>query len=176
MRRRERYKDEDQIEALLNPLVERIRGYLFKRAAFYYQRTAINPNGQSSLRLSSVGKIGRALGYDMERLENHIAFNRTRISGETDSWFNAVVEWYRDLELAENERKDVTLEVIKGAIEGLTDQFLPSNNKFAAFLNEASPRFHDMGFIIERGRTNAQRFWSVKCLRRIDNWGDDDDE
>jgi energy-coupling factor transporter ATP-binding protein EcfA2 len=173
LRPRERYKDEIQVDALLNQIIPRVRGYLFRRAQFYYQYVAMNPNGASSIRLSSIGKIGRALGYDMERLEQHIAFNRSRIAGETDVWYNAVVEWYRDLGLVEGEERQVKLEEIKGSIEGITDQFLPSNNKFAMFLYEAESRFRDLGFTIQRGRTNQQRFWTIKCNRKFEDWGDE---
>src|SRR5262249_44276474 len=127
MRAYDRYRDEDQVESYLTPLIERIRGYLFKRAVYYYQRTNLNPNGYSSLRLAGLSRVFRALGYDAAKIERQLALNRVRVATESDAWLNAVVDWYQSLDMAENEVRDVKLEEIKGSIEGLTDQFLPSN-------------------------------------------------
>jgi hypothetical protein len=160
----DRFKDEDQVEAFLNPLIEKARGYLFSRAWYYYQQTHINPNGTSSLRLAGFSRVLRALGYDADKIERQLALNRVRVSGETDAWLNAVAGWLEDLNLRVGEQRDVKLEELKGAIEGLTDQFLPSNNKFAAFLSEAAPQFRDLGYTLVRGRTNQLRFWTVKRL------------
>lgn len=168
----DRYKDEDQVEALLNPLIEKVRGYLFSRAVFYYQRIYANPNGTSSLRLAGLSRVFRALGYDAAKIERQLALNRVRVASETHSWLNAVASWLYDLDLREGESRDVRLEEIKGSIEGLTDQFLPSNQKFAAFLYEAAPQFRDFGFTLVRGRTNQMRFWTVKKIYETEN--DDD--
>ena len=165
----ERYRDEDQIDAFLNPLIEKIRGYLFSRAWYYYQQTYINPNGSSSLRLAGLGRIFRALGYDAAKIERQLALTRVRVAGETDSWLNAVSEWLDDLNLRQGESRDVKLEEIKGSVEGLTDSFLPSNNKFAAFLSEAAPQFRDLGYTLTRGRTNQLRFWTVKKISEVED-------
>lgn len=170
----DRYKDEDQVEAFLNPLIEKIRGYLFERACWYYQQIYINPNGTSSLRLAGLSRVLRALGYDATRIERQLALNRVRVAGETDSWLNAVANWLSDLDLREGQSRDVRLEEIKGSIEGLTDQFLPSNQKFAAFLYEAAPQFRDYGFTLVRGRTNQMRFWTVKKIREMEDAVDPD--
>lgn len=169
----ERFKDEDQVEAFLNPLIEKIRGYLFSRACWYYQQIHTNPNGTSSLRLAGLSRVFRALGYDATRIERQLALNRVRIASETDSWMNAVVGWLHELDLAEGESRDVRLEEIKGSVEGLSDQFLPSNQKFAAFLYEAAPQFRDYGFTLVRGRTNQMRFWTVKKIREMEDDNED---
>jgi energy-coupling factor transporter ATP-binding protein EcfA2 len=168
----DRYKDEDQVDAYLNPLIEKIRGYLFKRAFFYYHQTNINPNGYSSLRLAGLSRVFRALGYDAQKIERQLALNRVRVASETDSWLNAVVDWLHDLDLKVGESRNVKLEEIKGSIEGMTDQFLPSNNKFSAFLYETAPQFRDYGYTLVRGRTNQMRFWTVKKLYDVDDEGD----
>lgn len=169
---RDGYQDEDQINAKVQPLVEKIRGYLFKTAVLYYQNAS--PNGHSSLRIAGISKVFRSLGYDSPALEAVLAHNRGSIASEGDSWFNAVVDWYRQLNLRAGQVERVKLEEIKGAIEGLTDQFLPTNNRFAAFLNEAAPRFRDFGFVVEKHRMRAGSFWDVKCFHEL--LEEDDDE
>lgn len=170
---RQSFISEEEVDQQLRPLIEKVRGYLFKaaqRVYRYYQQP--HPNGHSMLRIAGIGRVSTALGYDTARVELMLATNRGRVASETDAWFNSVVDWYMSLDLRPGQEREAKLEEIRGAIEGMTDQFAPSYQRFAAFLNEASPRFRDFGFSIERRRSNKSRFWLVTCHREMEI-GDD---
>ncbi len=170
MRPRDGLADEDEIYNQAQPLMERVRGYLLTACQRVYR---YNSNGATSTVRTGIGRVFRGLGYDASRLEILLASRRGLVANATDMWFHAVVDWYADMGLRPGELREVKFEEIKGAVEGFTDQFLPSDQKFAAFLNEAVPRFRDFGFTFEQKRTARQRFWMVRCIREMI---DEDDE
>jgi energy-coupling factor transporter ATP-binding protein EcfA2 len=170
MRPRDGLVDEDSIYGQAQPLMERVRGYLLQACQRVY---GYNPNGATSTVRTGIGRVFRGLGYDASRLEVLLASRRGLVANATDLWFHAVVDWYSEMGLRPGEIREVKFEEIKGTVEGFTDSFLPSDQKFAAFLNEAVPRFRDFGFTFEQKRTARQRFWMVRCIREMI---DEDDE
>lgn len=175
MRAMERFDSDEHLDSQIQPLIEKVRGYLLRTASLYYRNTTDSPNGFSSIRIAGIGKVFRALRYDSPMLEARLTHMRGLVASETDSWFQAVVGWYQELGLKAGQSCEVKFEEIKGAIEGLSDQFMPSNQKFVSFVNEAAPRFRDFGFTMSKMRRNTGRFWMVTCQHEIAEDDDGDD-
>jgi len=156
--------DDSELFASLEPIVEKVRGYLFKTAIYCYRRFPETPI-TTGFRLAGMGRIFAALGYDMENLDRSLKRARSELASESDTWYDVMLDLYHHVfndEFNEGKVVDVRWEDFKAAIQTRTG-YQPTNNELSRFVNDSLPRFRDYGFTIERSRSGSNRFWRIVC-------------
>lgn len=161
----------EKLEQKFGPTLEKIRGYLFKTAHFYYQNTA-RFEETNGIRLAGLSKVFTTLGYDTHKLARHLTMTRSQLASESDTWYDVMLDFYhqlfgqtdtQDAKFVPDAVEEAKWEEIKGFISGRTG-YAPTDRELSRFLNDALPKFRDYGFTVERKSTGQNRLWKFKCL------------
>ena len=152
---------EETIEAQCEALMPAARGWAMRQAQRFFAEAPRHANTLNPWRVSSVGLVLSALGYDSARIYGEEAQEKARFLNENDPWIQGCVDiWER-----ENKGGEFLFsihQIIDGMrASGLDGEDLPRANgaKFPRWAQEKRLLLMDHGFWVERVDKPGRGYW-----------------
>jgi hypothetical protein len=166
-----------EVRSRFDPLVRRVRGFIFQAAQEFYAMRDVTPK-RTHIRIADLGFVLAALGYDGPEVAGQVHRMRASALSETDYWLDAVVgmyhEHYEDGYPSVGDHflvsgLDVATHMVNHGCEDVPSHRSPA---LARWLRERNPMFKEYGFVVEYMRNTAFRGYQFRTIRR-EEWGDE---
>jgi hypothetical protein len=148
------YLDEDDIAAMFDPMVPRLRGYVFKTCQSYYRRVKEFASTTTPLRVG--GRVLQTLGYDAYDIAKTLNSSRARVIAEGEPWLDALVDLWTGV--SEGGPYDWSPTDLCQFLKDQTHDE-PSAKMLANFIRPRQGIFPNYGFSITWGRVKNKRFY-----------------
>jgi hypothetical protein len=148
------YLDEDDIAAMFDPLVPRLRGYAFKTCQSFYRRSREFTSKTTPLRVG--GRVLQTLGFDADAIAKSLNLSRARVISEGEPWLDALVDLWNGVKDGGPFDWSPT-----DLCQFLKDQTHdePSAKMLANFIRPRQAIFTNYGFSLTWGRVANKRFY-----------------
>jgi energy-coupling factor transporter ATP-binding protein EcfA2 len=166
-----------EVRPRFDPLVRRIRGFVFAAAQEFYVMRDVTPK-RTHIRIADLGFVLAALGYDGPEVAGQVHRMRASALSETDYWLDAVVSMYHERyedgypsvgDYFQVSGLDVVTHMVNHGCEDVPSHRSPA---LARWLRERNPMFKEYGFVVEYMRNVAFRGYQFRTIRR-EEWGDE---
>jgi hypothetical protein len=142
--------DEDDMEAMANHFLPRLRGYVFEKCKTFYARSGEIREDSSLLRVG--GRIVAALGFKDAELNRYIRDARAKVLIEADPWLDYLVQLWGEVQKAGPYKWSAT--DIAGYVEQKTGEKV-SPRTMGHYIRQKEAHFRDYGFQVQRTRVRA---------------------
>lgn len=149
------YLDEDDIAQMFDPLVPRLRGYIFKTCQSFYRRSRDFTSKTTPLRVG--GRVLQTLGFDVEAVAKSLNTARARVISEGEPWLDALVDLGAAL-IKDGGPYDWSPTDLCQFLKDQTHDE-PSAKTLANFIRPRQALFPNYGFTITWGRNRTKRFY-----------------
>jgi hypothetical protein len=149
------YLDEDDLSQMFDPLVPRLRGYIFKMAQSFLRKSRDYSSTTTPLRVG--GRVLQTLGFDVEATAKYLNASRARVISEGEPWLDALVDLGTALIKDGGPFDWSPTELCQYLKDQTHDE--PSAKMLANFIRPRQAIFLNYGFSINWGRIASKRFY-----------------
>jgi hypothetical protein len=159
-RLRGNFFDEDDMEAMANRFLPKLRGYVFERCSTFYRQAHSLTDQSSFLRIG--GRVVQALGYSDAELSHYIRDARARVLVEGDPWLDYVVGLWEEIKEAGPYRwqaSDIAAYIADHTRERVEPRAL------GLYLRSQEAHFPDYGFHVQRNRVRTGTEYKFEAVK-----------
>jgi hypothetical protein len=149
------YLDEDDIAQMFDPLVPRLRGYVFQTCQSFYRRSRTFASKTTPLRVG--GRVLQTLGFDVEAVAKSLNTARARVISEGEPWLDALVDLGAALVKDGGPFDWSPTDLCQYLKDQTHDE--PSTKMLANFIRPRQAIFTNYGFTITWGRNASRRYY-----------------
>jgi hypothetical protein len=142
--------DEEDMQALANHYLPRIRGFVFERCSMFYKRSHELKDYSSFLRVA--GRVVAALGYNDAQLNQYIRDARAKVLIEGDPWLDYIVQLWGEIRET-GPRRWKALDIANYVSDKIHDKVSPET--MGRYIRQKEAHFQDYGFKVRRNRIRA---------------------